>query len=318
MIKAIQHLLESIDIQPILVDIGASGAPPKIWEKIARHSFYIGFDPDRREIHEIDKGFFRRSIIVNKAVSACAEPKEITFHLTSSPYCSSMLEPDEASLSNYFFSDLFQVERQTCVEATTLDKVIEDFSLPCIDWFKTDSQGTDLSLFNSLNAVTRSHVLAVDLEPGLIDAYKGEDLFIDIQRDLLRQGFWLSDLNLCGAVRLRRSNLGRACALNKRISPGVVNRSVRTSPGWCEIRYLRTLEWMEQNGFSRREYALLWIISLLDNQPGFAFDLAVEYERIFGGGDISQIMQETPLAVIEKSDRGWRQRLSRVRQSLRF
>lgn len=85
----ISDLLTDLNINPVLIDIGASAAPPKIWSSLAQHSTYIGFDPDLREIHEELAGAFRRSVIVNEAVTPDKGANELTFYLTASPFCSS-------------------------------------------------------------------------------------------------------------------------------------------------------------------------------------------------------------------------------------
>lgn len=291
------HLLSELDLHPVLIDIGASCAPPKIWEEIAQHSIYVGFDPDLRDLHEVPDSHFYKATIVNKAITSDKESDEVLFYFTKSPYCSSTLKPDSKSLSNFLFSDLFIVEREAKVQAATLDSVMERLSLSRIDWFKTDSQGTDLRIFNSLKPKVRSRVLAVDIEPGLIDAYVGEDLFVDAHRDLTQNGFWLSNLNVCGAIRMRRSNLEKMAKLNEKS----VASTVRKSPGWCEARYLRTIEWMDQRDFTNRDYVLLWSFALLDGQYGFAMDLGIGYEQRFGIDKVSQIMQNEPSILMKRS-----------------
>jgi FkbM family methyltransferase len=171
--EVFSHLLFKLAIHPVLIDIGASGAPPEIWEKIARYSIYVGFDPDLREIQEVQEGHFYKSIIINEAITDEKENHEVPFYLTRFPHCSSTLKPDVASLSNFLFSDLFIVEKETTVRATTLNSVMNRLSLSYIDWIKIDSQGTDLRIFKSLKEEVCSRVLAVDIEPGLIDAYIG-------------------------------------------------------------------------------------------------------------------------------------------------
>ncbi len=44
-----------------------------------------------------------------------------------------------------------------------------------IDGYKTDSQGTDLRIFNSLPKEIINKILLAEFEPGIIDAYQGED-----------------------------------------------------------------------------------------------------------------------------------------------
>ena len=62
--------------------------------------------------------------------------------------------------------------------------------------------------------------------------------------------------------------------------------------GWCEARYLRTIEWLADVGLSKRDFLLLWSFALLDDQLGFAIDVGVEYEKVFGKDDASKIMRE--------------------------
>jgi hypothetical protein len=300
--NAIQQLLERLGIRPVLLDIGASGEPPGIWAGIARRSVYVGFDPDLREMREQSDGLFHRTIIANEAVVAAAAD-EVTFYLTQSPHCSSTLPPDLGALSNYLFSDLFAVERQAKVRATTLNALMDRLDLPAIDWFKTDSQGTDLRLFTSLRPELRDKVLAVDLEPGLIDAYKGEDLFVTAHEHLIRNGFWLSNLKVMGEVRMRRATLARLSEGGKDLDEKRIRRGVRPSPGWCEARYLRSLDWLKDKQFGQREHALLWAFALLDEQFGFALDLAVEFEQAFGKSPTSEALAHEPIRRIRESSK---------------
>ena len=63
------HLLSNLDIHPVLIDIGASGARPEIWEDIARHSIYVGFDPDDRYLQEVENCPYYREIMVDEALT---------------------------------------------------------------------------------------------------------------------------------------------------------------------------------------------------------------------------------------------------------
>lgn len=297
---SLNPILSKLDLHPVLVDIGASGTPPQIWEDIAQQSIYVGFDPDLRELHELSNGQFYKATIVNKAVTA-DKAEEALFYFTNSPYCSSTLLPDAKSLADYIFSDLFIVERKGKVQAASLDKVLELLSLPRIDWLKTDSQGTDLRIFQSLPQAVRSHVLALDIEPGLIDAYIGEDLFVDAHRELVRDGFWLSNLAIQGTVRTKKSTLSELLNNNQGITYDLLQKTLKVSPGWCEARYLRRLDWLAQHNFVPQDYVLLWVFALLDNQIGFALDVAFEYERLFGKDELSQTLRNEPVLQIKKN-----------------
>jgi hypothetical protein len=277
-----RELLTYFGVAPVLVDVGASAGPPEVWDPIAGLSTYVGFDPDSREMGGGPGGAYRRTIIVGEAVTSDPAATEVRFHLTRSPFCSSILEPDMASLSNYHFSALFETEREATVRAATLDAILARLGLARIDWLKCDSQGTDLRIFRSLGDRVRAEVLALDIEPGLIDAYRGEDLFVDAHKHLTANGFWLSRLAVNGAVRVRGDSL--RAAFPGEADPAVPGgQAIRTSPGWCEARYLRSLESMAGSGAARERYAMLFVFSLLDEQPGFALDVALECERRFGG-----------------------------------
>jgi hypothetical protein len=296
-----QQILAETQFHPILFDIGASGSTPSIWKPIAHHSIYVGFDPDLRDLREISDGTFFKGTIVNKAITSEPEQNEGQFYFTRSPYCSSTLHPDNAALSNYLFAGLFDVVGQDHVPTATLDTVVTQLDLPGIDWIKTDTQGTDLRIFNSLNEPMRSHVLAVDVEPGLIDAYQGEDLFVDTHRDLVQQGFWLSEATICGTQRVSQTALSHLLAHKTGITYNMIQWGVRTSPCWCEARYLRSIEWLTQHNLPQRAYVLLWVFALIDGQPGYALDVALAYEQVFGKDSIAETMQQKTRSILQRT-----------------
>lgn len=294
------NLLAKLGLRPVLVDVGASGDPPEIWRGIERESIYVGFDPDLRELRDTAGGRFHRSVMLNELVTSDKSCVEARFYLTRSPLCSSALRPDAPALSNWLFADLFEVEREAHVRATTLDAVLDRLSLARIDWLKLDSQGTDLRLFRSLRDEVRRRTLAVDIEPGLIDAYTGEDLFVDAHRALLAEGFWLSRLDVKGTVRASRAT---SALLRDRhgVPPALVERNVRPSPGWVEARYFRTIDHIAAGGFGRDDYVLAWTFALLDGQAGFALDLALAYERAFGADEVATALVDEPLRRVRRA-----------------
>ncbi len=282
-------LLKSSHINPVLVDVGAAGGAPRIWRSLAPHSTLIAFDPDLREMSQSRGGRYHRHVVFNRAVTHDTRADEVEFHLTSSPYCSSTLPPDLPSLSDYSIHDLFLTEGRVRVPAITLDAALAQLQLDRIDWLKLDTQGIDLRLFQSLSDPVRSGILALDMEPGLIAAYSGEDMFMESHRYMLDHGFWLSDLKVCGAARVRSTTLQ---VMNPEISTRqfFAQRMLKKSPAWCEARYLRTLDAIA--GSSREEHVLLWTFAMLDDQHGFALDLALAYEKMFGPDEISTAMRQ--------------------------
>jgi len=299
--RKIDPLLTKFDVQPVLVDVGASGGAPTIWQPISRHSVYVGFDPDLREIRKDTEGGYRVGIIVNKAVCAEAAAEAVTFHLTESPYCSSMLQPDNVSLAHYSFWKLFEVTRTTSVPATTLAKVMEEQGLAQIDWLKIDAQGTDLRIYRSLEDDVRKRIVAVDTEPGLLDAYCDEDLFVDVHKQLRSEGFWLSNLNVMGVPRISRATMEALGVPTTNGLPKLRAGRLRSSPGWCEARYLRSTEWLKNTDCGEREFILAWVFAVLDGQFGYALDIARVLRKDLGRQDLGDWLWRDALELLGTS-----------------
>lgn len=286
---------------PVLVDVGASGDPPQVWASIAQRSVFVGFDPDLRAVREVTKGRFFREIMINEAVVADEAAEKTRLFLTQSPYCSSTLRPDAESLANYLFADLFKVVREVEVSATTLDKILRRFQLPGIDWLKLDTQGIDLRLFQSLKPATRLGVLALDIEPGLIDAYQGEDLFSDAHSCLVKSGFWLAHLDVKETVRIKQTTLGWILDGQSPQDAKTIVDTLDKSPGWTEATYLRTIESLRHRNAGRRDYLLLWLFALMLGRFGFAFDVAAAFEQFFQNDCLSPLLKGESLAQLRAS-----------------
>lgn len=290
------ELHKTLNISPVLVDIGASVGSPSIWDPIAKFSTYVGFDPDLRDLKRVPDTPFNEAVIVNKAVVPYARDGKVNFYLTRSPYCSSTLIPDDQALEDYVFADLFEVVDRVTVEASTLEEVLLGLSLTRVDWLKTDSQGTDLRLFMSLDEARRDHVLALDVEPGLIDAYQGEDLFVDAHRAIIAEGFWSSRMEIMGALRMTPQ-----AANELGLDPEALNRSVRASPGWVEGRYLRTVDHLASVGAEPNDYVLLWMFAMIDSQPGFGVDVTIAAQSRFGKDPIFAEMRSYSVEVLRRA-----------------
>ena len=276
----IDDLIQKANLHPILFDVGASGEPHAIWNPISGQAIYVGFDPDEREMYEMTDGKFYRNITVNKAVTDENGDETIHFYLTKSPFCSSTLPPNKKILSQYLYADLFTVERETTVPATTLNKTLEKIGLPHIDWLKLDSQGLDLRLLKSLDQAVFDQLLAVDIEPGLTEFYVGENLFADLHPYLTSNGFWLSDIVVKGSVKMRPDNFTTMESSSEKRN--ALQSRMKQTPGWVEARYLRDLSHIT----SKEQHILLWVFSVLDQQVGFALDVASQYRECFGEDDI--------------------------------
>ena len=272
--KIIDRILcrtEFIEKPPVLIDIGASGHLNPRWKSLAKHSICIAFDADEREMGhlEVATGHFKELHIFNAVLTSKAHGK-IPFYLTHSPFCSSSLQPDSQSLDRWFFADLFVVERQVELNSIDLDQVMKKLELEHIDWFKTDSQGTDLRLFRNLGNDLIKKVLVAEFEPGFIDAYKGEDKLHHVLAFMDELPFWITDLQVHGTQRIKKATAHRYLSKKEqRFLPDLV----RESPGWAEVAFINTFQ--DDALFTKREVLLGWICATLYAQHGYALELAL-------------------------------------------
>ena len=264
--KVLRHQVIS-EKPPVLIDIGASGSLPDQWQWIANYSICIAFDADTRDFSISDssnKGY-KKLYSINRLVAEKAST-EIEFYLTRHPHCSSSLQPNNIALKPWIFHHLFEVEKAIKMPAVDLGSAIEACGVNYIDWYKTDSQGTDLRIFNSLPALVISRVLVAEFEPGIIDAYYGEDKLHQLMAYMDKKPFWVSDMIVKGSQRLEQEDFD---VLNPLIKSSI-GSFIKMAPGWCEISYINNFD----EDKSLREYLLAWVFSTIKGEHGFARRLA--------------------------------------------
>lgn len=286
-IERIMNTPEILARPPVLLDIGASEGIHPAWRPIARYCIGITFDPDAREYSEAKlKKYFRQLYSFDCVVSVEAK-KQVDFFLTQSPYCSSLLEPDIPRLKDWAFAPLFTVERTSKVKAKTLKQVLKEIDVDYVDWFKVDSQGLDLRLFKSLGEKQCQRIIVAEFEPGIIDAYKSEDKLYEILIFMGTSGFWLSDMTVKGSQRITATTL--ATLFPNSLKRKLAMFSHKTSPGWAELLYLNTFS--NQKLFSKREYLLGWLFATLQNQHGFAYQLAETSKNMYSDSLFDELFQ---------------------------
>jgi hypothetical protein len=299
-IEKIFERTELKDRPPVLLDIGASGQIYRGWKRIAKYSTCIAFDADEREMKYIEDGSsgYKKLYIYNQIVTASGN-KEENFFLTRSPYCSSLLEPDIKSLEDWNLAELFEVERKARLKTTTLPRVLSELKIHNIDWFKTDSQGTDLRLFQSLGDEIIRKILVADFEPGFIDAYKGEDKLHNLLAYMDRLPFWINELVIPQTQRLNR-NIKEEVLFNEMDSRGkdILNLVMKSSPMCGEISYLNTMK--EDEAFDLRDFLLMWVSAFINGQLGFALEIAHNGEKKYGDPIFAELKKETINAIDRK------------------
>lgn len=263
LIERVLSTQELLNKPPVLLDIGASGEIHPEWRLIAKHSTCVAFDADSRDFSnsEVNSGY-KKLHLINAIVSDKTD-KKTTFYLTASPHCSSSLYPLNDKLSSWSFSELFKVVETIQLENVALSSILTEKDITYIDWFKTDSQGTDLRLFTSLNESLQKSAIIAQFEPGIIDAYKDEDKLHGVLKYMDKMPYWASELNVMGSKRISRSTLEKY-----KLNPDT-NFNFPNSSCWGEITYFNTFE--DKSG--DRDILLGWVFSTIKQQHGFALDL---------------------------------------------
>ena len=278
---------ERREFPPVLVDVGASGDIHPKWRRIAKYSICVAFEPDEREfdyVTDAARGF--RAFHTFNRVAAERAKERTPFHLTASPFCSSRLAPLKDSLENYVFAPLFEVERTVELATIDLPTALGQLGLERVDWFKCDSQGTDLRLFRSLGDKLISGVLVAELEPGIIDAYAGEDKLADVMRFMASRSFWMSELSIEGSQRMQASLAAEELTgLERRYI-----RSVKAAPGWGEVEYFN--DFHDTQTLGRREFLLGYVFATVRGHHAFALELAVHGQRLFGDYVFDELRRE--------------------------
>lgn len=261
-----------------VIDIGASGGPPRLLRPLAPYVHYIGFDPDARDRPtQGDRATPWQEFTMFDSI---ADPEWLNenalygkrsnrkFFLTAAPHCSSTLRPDEEKLAPWEFSEMFEVVDARYLPATSLPDALKIAGVAAIDWFKCDSQGTDLRLWASLPAEAVSTTAVASFEPGIIDAYLGEDKLHQVLQRMDDAPFYLARMEVRGSRRVPaharthgRSPLRRAGLLN-----------IPRAPGWAELWYLRDVT--REGPLNDRTLFVIWVAATLLGEHGYAWLVA--------------------------------------------
>lgn len=279
-------LLGRAGISLTLVDVGASLEPFPAFRPLLGHATYVGFDPDRREMHTETSAAGRR-VIVDKALVATAGRPTARFHLTRNPTASSTLPPAADAIAPYLHAYRYEVLDEVEVPATTLGEALASASLDRADWIKLDTQGTDLRLLEGLDAPLLASLMAVDAEPGFDPYYETEDTFGDLHRWMTEQGFWMSDLELTRAVRLRRETFDSALGARSKLGRMRYEFTLKTSPIAAGPRYLRTLASLDKAGAPRADYLRLWACAYFSGNHPYALDVVAECRARHGEDEVT-------------------------------
>jgi hypothetical protein len=259
---------ELVKKPPVLVDIGASGGLVQAWHRIAPYSICLACEANDQAVFVPDKESktYRKIILLNKLL-ASEIAEAVDFYVTKSPNCSSSLKPNYEALKPWAFKNLFEVDKVIQLPSVDLKCLLSQADVTYIDWYKADTQGTDLRIFSSLPKNIIEKIIVAEFEPGLIDAYIGEDKLHHILSYMDKKPFWITSMNIKGSHRIEVEDMASLNSLQHRS----LESFLKFAPGWCEISYLNKFE---DKKSSARDLLLAWVFATIKKEYGFALRVA--------------------------------------------
>jgi hypothetical protein len=269
---------------PVLVDIGASGQLHNRWKAFAKYAVCIAFDADDRDFGyvESESGHFRKLYTFNHIVTGSdtvsTETDTDDFYLTASPHCSSLLKPRPDLIQEYAFAPKFEPVKVVQLKTRSLRSSLDDLKIRQVDWFKTDSQGTDLRLFRNLGTERARHVLTAEFEPGITSIYEGEDKLFQVLQFMDETGsHWLAELLPKGSPRITPALLDSFS--RQPLVQKFVLFSLKNSAVWGEMTYLN--RFADDAMLTQRNLLLGWVFATTLKQHGFALILTQKAKERF-------------------------------------
>ncbi|WP_338871056.1 hypothetical protein WBJ53_24390 [Spirosoma sp. SC4-14] len=264
---------------PVLVDIGASGQLHTRWKAFAKYSVCVAFDADDRDFGyvESESGHFRKLYTFNHIVTD-SDTETADFYLTESPHCSSLLRPRPDLVQEYAFAPLFKPTKVVQLKTRSLRSTLDNLGIKQVDWFKTDSQGTDLRLFRNLGDERSKHVITAEFEPGIASVYDGEDKLFSVLKFMDETGsHWLAELIPKGSPRITPTLLDSFTT--QPLLKKFVLFSQKNSALWGEMTYLS--QFADEAMLTQRNLLLGWVFATTLKQHGFALILTQKAKARF-------------------------------------
>jgi len=275
--RLINKILSRKEIQekpPVLVDIGASGKIHSSWKKLANFSICIAFDADLRDFStEITNTKYKKLILINRVVSDCDGDKK--FFLTNNPHCSSVLKPELNTLSDWLYKDYFVVNKVIDIESSTLNNVLDELKIDYIDWFKTDSQGTDLRIYKKIPKNIRHKLFVAEFEPGIINAYQDEDKLYSVLK-LMNDDFFIDNIKFRGSHRIKPEIAKKNFSKFESKFIRLVNNESKLH---ANVSYLNNFK--SKNHYTKRDVLLFLAILIIKRQYLFCIEICDFYKKKF-------------------------------------
>lgn len=255
---------------PVLIDVGASDEINNSWKKISKYSICLGFDTNiqnNKNDTEYKNFYLIKSLIGDKN-------KKKNFYFTFDKNCSSSLKPVNKNIKNYLFNEKFEIKKTVKLKFITLNSALKKYKLSYIDWFKTDTQGTDLRIFKSLNQSIKKKILIAEFEPGFENIYKNEDTVSDIIKYMI-DDFFIDTFKVKGDYFFNKKT--KLKFLNK-LQNRFFHLFNKKQIVWANITFVNKLK----GKFSKRDILLYIVIQIIRKNFLIALKICEQEKKVIG------------------------------------
>ena len=255
---------------PVLIDVGASDEINSSWKKISKYSICLGFDTNiqnNKNDNSYKKFYLIQSLISNK--------NEKNFYFTFDKNCSSSLKPINKDIKKYLFNKKFVIKKTKKLKYITLNSVLKNYKISYIDWFKTDTQGTDLRIFKSLNQNIKKKILIAEFEPGFENVYTNEDTVADVVKYMIKD-FFIDSFKVKGDYYFNKKKT-KLKFLNK-LQNRFFHLFNKKQIVWANITFINKLK----SKFSKRDILLYIVIQILRKNYLIALKICEQKKKIIG------------------------------------
>jgi hypothetical protein len=135
-----------------------------------------------------------------------------------------------------------------------------------------------LRLFKALGKPIIEKVLVAEFEPGIIQAYKGEDNVAEVLAFMRSQGiFWLANCEVKGSIKMEKKAM--EAIFKTPFWQKIAMFSHKKMAGWAELAYMHELPATQQ--YSLRDYLLAWVFAIILEQYGFALYITTQIQTYY-------------------------------------
>jgi FkbM family methyltransferase len=182
----------------MIIDVGATGGPDRMWKSAREGCRYITFDPDpRAELPEDPQ-------MTNIPLGLSDRNGHRTLHLTKFPSASSLYRPNQDLMNSFVNYSSTEIIGEQTIEVTTLDDVISHPNEPC--FLKLDAEGSDLDILRGGTKTTLNGCLGIQVEVSFAERHIDAPLIGEVDEHLRSLGFLLFDLNNESWLRRNRTD----------------------------------------------------------------------------------------------------------------